>query len=78
MLSKCAKVVLRDGHLSQVEDDHASASQCSPSELLQLEHHHVAPFRSLRGEIQYATTQSRPPLACTTHGNSVFQRFCVL
>ena len=59
----------------QVEDYCASTSQCSLSELLKLECQHGAPFRSLCGEIQHVTTQSRPDLACAANRNGLFQSF---
>ena len=64
---------------SQVEDDYASASQCSPSDLLKLERQHGAPFRSLHGEVQHVATQSRPDIAYAAHRNGMFQSFqCAL
>ena len=63
---------------SQVKDDHTSASQCSPSQLLKLEYQCGAPFRSLHGKIQYAPTQSRPDLAHATPRNVVSKVFNVL
>ena len=46
---------------------------------MKLERQHGDPFRSLHGEVQHVTIQSRPDLAYASHRNGMFQSFqCAL
>ena len=59
----------------QVENDCVTAITYSTEKLNKLELLCGASFRSLYGEIQHITTQSRPDLAHAAHRNGTFQSY---